>query len=125
MNCKVCGKKIETVDTGNDLLVEQGVCLQCGVDLSMTVKCEVCGTTTKLTDAGKFMGHAVCNKCRIEDLLTKVDVTCEMCGKTVKLLNACEYKGKHACRDCGLALMRERSATPQKKTGKITKWPGL
>ena len=125
IRCKICGKKIETVDAENQLLVEDGVCLQCGIECSLDVSCEVCGKLTPIAEVTRFLGHSVCSRCTVEDLLRTVQVTCDICNRKILLLNACEYKGKHACRDCGISMMRDRNTVPDKKTTRFFKWFGL
>jgi hypothetical protein len=126
IRCKNCGKTIETTEADNPLFVEEGVCLQCGVELSLDVRCEVCSREFSLSDLGVYLGHFVCPDCSIEDLVKTVKVECQICGESVALKNSCVFRTKPACRDCGIRIMRGEVDVPRKrKTGKFLKWFGL
>lgn len=129
MRCKKCYKQLDAVDTDSQFFKQAGVCVDCGMEGSLDVSCEVCGKTCNIADVTIFMRHYVCQDCKIEDLLNTVEVKCEKCGKTVKLLKACEYRGKHACRECGINMLRNEvpvgQNTESKSTARFLKWLGL
>jgi len=129
VRCRKCDKKLDALDTDSQFFKQAGVCIQCGMEGSLEVACEVCGKVCYIGDVTIFMRHYVCNECRIEDLLNTVEVECEKCGKIVKLINACEYRGKHACRECGLKMLRGENTGEEgieaQSTARFMKWLGL
>ena len=120
---------MDAIDTDSQFFKQAGVCVQCGIEGTLEVECEVCGQTCNIIDVTIFMRHYVCHDCKIEDLLNTVQVTCGKCGKTVKLLKACEYRGKHACRECGLKMLRGEAPAIEnieaKSSARFLKWLGL
>ena len=117
------------VDTDSNFFKQAGICVQCGMEGSLEVTCEVCAQTCNIADVTIFMRYYVCQNCKIEDLLHSVHVTCQKCGKTVKLFKACEYRGKHACRECGIKMLKgdvlEGENVKTKATPRFLKWLGL
>ena len=127
MKCKKCGEKIETVDLDNPLLVEKGICLQCGVEMSLSCTCAVCNKQYNIKEVSTFLGQIVCEHCTIDELLDTVEVSCFLCAKKVRLREACEYNKKYACRECGIKIMQSHSVKKptHKKTNHVLRWFGL